>query len=56
MKKIYSAPLTEVVKINVEQMICVSGFGNSLDPEEEKVLGSGALDKEGNSFFDPNLW
>ena len=56
MKKIYMQPLAEVVKINIEQMICVSGFGNSLDSEEEKVSGVGALDKEGNSFFDPNLW
>ena len=54
MKKIYMQPLTEVVKINVEQMIC------------ESILKSGVTDGTGFTpagkddydyeDFDSNLW
>ena len=53
MKKIYNAPLTEVVKINVEQMICES-FEVKAVPYTESTMEIG--DKEENQFFDPNLW
>ena len=56
MKKIYNAPLTEVVMINAEQMICQSG---SFTLSTEKEYNSSTMtlaDKEDNEYFDGNLW
>ena len=52
MKKTYNAPLTEVVKINIEQMICNSPNAEIVDDDAN---GDG-MGKEDNSFFDPSLW
>ena len=52
MKKIYMAPLTEVVKINAEQMICDSV--QNFIPQVNKsgsVDGGDVLDKE-DEFLD----
>ncbi len=52
MKKIYMAPLTEVVKINAEQMICDSV--QNFIPQVNKsgnVDGANVLDKE-DEFLD----
>ena len=51
MKKQYIAPLTEVVKINAEAMICDSP---ALSNNEYQVGGK-VLDKE-NADYDEDLW
>ena len=59
MKKIYIQPLTNVEKINVEQMICASpdGFANSLAGIESARSAGDALDKEDDfDDFDESLW
>ena len=56
MKKIYMQPLTEVVKINIEQMICQSLEVKALDISDPGSQGFTPADKEDNQFFDPNLW
>ena len=53
MKKIYSAPLTEVVKINAESLCVVSEVTLS------STKYNGSLDiesKEDDEYFDGNLW
>jgi hypothetical protein len=55
MKKTYKAPLTEVVKLNVEQMLTTSDFtvkGNSISGTE------GGFEKAGKDDFDydEDLW
>lgn len=51
MKKTYIAPLTEVVKINAEQMICDSpALSNNVYQAGGKVL-----DKE-DADYDEDLW
>lgn len=53
MKKIYKAPLTQVVKVNAEQMICESFALN-----QSKEYNSGSMtiaDKEDEDFVD-DLW
>ena len=52
MKKIYNAPLTEVVKINIEQMICNSPNAEIVDGDAN---GDG-MGKVENPFFDSDLW
>ena len=50
MKKIYMQPLTEVVKIKAEQMICDSLNSYSGNPAIK-------LDKDDDyEDFDPSLW
>ena len=53
MKKTYMAPLTKVVKVNVEQMICQS-------PAAPQMVGgnatSAALDKEDDFDSSDDLW
>ena len=53
MKKIYMAPLTEVVKINAEQMICdsVANFLPQIN-KGETVSGGDVLDKEEDELLD----
>ena len=46
MKKIYVAPLTEVVKVKSEQMICASPDGYNKAFGTTNVSGNVALDKE----------
>ena len=46
MKKIYIQPLTNVEKINVEQMICASPDGYNKAFGTTHVSGNVALDKE----------
>jgi len=65
MKKIYSSPLTEVVKINTEMMICQSML-NVIDGNPDQILTRDDSDFDfgfdsGNEFdlnFDKNegLW
>ena len=57
MKKTYKAPLTEVVKINAEQVVCASGdkqvtFGGEFTGEP------GAIQSNDDDYddFDPSLW
>ena len=52
MKKIYMAPLTEVVKINAEQVVCASveNFIPQIN-KSESVDGANVLDKE-DEFLD----
>ena len=52
MKKTYSTPLTEVVKINIEQMICQSPTLGG-----EYQTGGTVLDKDDDyEGYDPNLF
>lgn len=53
MKKIYMAPLTEVVKINAEQVVCTSveNFIPTIKKDGEGVSGGDLLDKE-DEFLD----
>ena len=53
MKKIYMQPLTEVVKINIEQMLIDSGVKGVITSEEP---GLEKADKVENPFFDSDLW
>ena len=59
MKKIYMQPLTEVVKINTEQMICesISGVNNvsGLSVTQEEFAG-GNTDAKEDWFYNNNLW
>ncbi len=56
MKKIYKAPLTEVVKVNAEQMICVSGEGFSLSESNEYNSGSMQIGGLGDEQYDDFDW
>ena len=61
MKKTYKAPLTEVVKINTEQMICASGdqIINAFETEitEDNVSGFTPAGKDnGISKYFEGLW
>ena len=51
MKKTYSTPLTEVVKINIEQMICQSPILGGTYTSGGKVL-----DKDDYENDDSDLW
>ena len=56
MKKTYNAPLTEVVRIKTEQMIC-----QSLEVKGQSITDSNISDftpagKEEDSYYDSNLW
>ncbi len=52
MKKTYIAPLTEVVKINVEQMICESiQQKGAYDPSDMTIAGKDDFDD-----YDEDLW
>lgn len=56
MKKIYTAPLTQVVKVNAEQIICTSNY--SMNTEVELGGGETGLqiaDKDDEDFFE-DLW
>ena len=56
MKKIYSAPLTEVVKINAEQVVCSS---EKVTLSSTKYNGSSDIqskDDEDYDDFDSSLW
>ena len=53
MKKIYKQPVTEVVKINVSQMLQSSPTPPAVVNGE---AGTDALDKEDYEYFDGNLW
>ena len=59
MKKIYMQPLTEVVKIKAEQMICqsISGVDNvsGLSVTQEEFAGGGTDAKE-DWFYNNDLW
>ena len=56
MKKTYKAPLTEVVKINAEQMICesIENVNREINASSSVDAGS-ALDKE-DWFYNNDLW
>lgn len=63
MKKIYMQPLTEVVKINVEQMICQSLEVKKLVIDGENASDFIPADKEDFTFLgedipflDESLW
>ena len=59
MKKIYMAPLTEVVKINAEMLICASpdGYTKEVAGIENAKSGSFALDKDDDYDDDfGDLW
>lgn len=51
MKKIYKKPFTEVVKINAEQMICLS-IQQKGDLESGFIIGG----KDDEDYSDNNLW
>lgn len=56
MKKIYVAPLTAVVKIKAEQMICQSGGGRIVrDVKTEATSGNLDKDYDDEDVFD-DLW
>ena len=56
MKKTYKAPLTEVVKVNVEQIVCASpdGYDKSIGTTEKS--GAVALGKDDFDDYDEDLW
>ena len=54
MKKTYIAPLTEVVKINAEQMICQSQVGVGGSVPGGQGSGTGVLGKDDEEYGD--LW
>lgn len=55
MKKIYTAPLTQVVKINAEQMICDSQVDIKTTAITNKNIGGFTIaDKDEEDFDD--LW
>ena len=57
MKKTYKAPLTEVVKLNVGEMLqAVSGFSDTVNTSETKVSAGNALGKDDFDDFDEDLW
>ena len=57
MKKIYMAPLTEVVKINAEQMICDSNVAQkTMEITNENVGEFVKADKDDFDDFDESLW
>ena len=49
-------PLTEVVNINTEQMICQSLEVKSLEITNPSDQGFTPAGKEEDSYFDSNLW
>lgn len=51
MKKIYVAPCTKVMKINVEQMICQSQLGVGTTYTDTTILN-----KEEPSDYSDDLW
>ena len=53
MKKTYKKPLTEVVKINAEQMICESF---TLNQSNEYDSGSMIIGGKDDEEFDENFW
>ena len=55
MKKIYMQPLTEVVKINVEQMICQSLEVKELIIDGEKASEFIPADKEDFTFLGEDI-
>ena len=56
MKKTYKAPLVEVVKLNVGEMLqAVSGFSNAVNTSETKVQAGDALGKD-DYDYDEDLW
>ena len=57
MKKIYNAPLTEVVKFNTEQMICQSlQVQGSFNSSTMSISGKEDEYIDDNEYFDGNLW
>ena len=58
MKKIYMQPLTEVVKVNAEQMICQSqqlGVGSSVPTGNGNGVGVQSYDDDTDEFIE-GLW
>ena len=55
MKKTYKAPLTEVVKINTEQMICQSSFSLSTTDTYNKSTMT-ISDKDDYEDAEEGLW
>ena len=54
MKKTYNAPLTEVVKINAEQVVCLS---EQVTLSSTKYNGSLEIQsKEDYEYIDEDLW
>ncbi len=58
MKKQYMAPLTEVVKINAEQMICESVNYNTTKPANVSTPqeGGGYMLGKDDVDYDEDLW
>ena len=56
MKKTYSTPLTEVVKINAEQLICQSLEVLVGDPVPEGLGGGESILGKEDEEFDENFW
>ena len=57
MKKIYTAPLTKVVKINPVQMFCSSPTTQSLDVYSTQIENAGDIGgKDDFEDFDESLW
>jgi len=54
MKKTYKAPLTEVVKINAEQLICQSTEQVTLS--STKYNGSAKIESKDDYDYDEDLW
>lgn len=56
MKKIYTAPLTQVVKINAEQVVCNSPMDvKTTAITNDNVSGFTIADKDDEDFVD-DLW
>ena len=58
MKKIYTAPQTQVVKIKAENLICSSpeGYNSNMADIQSAKSGSAALDKDYDEDFIDELW
>ena len=56
MKKTYKAPLTEVVKINAEQVVCASVQMTLSSNNYDGAAAIQSKDDEDYDDFDPSLW
>ena len=56
MKKQYIAPLTEVVKVNAERVVCSSPDGYEKAMGSAPKSGAQALSKDDYEDYDEDLW
>ncbi len=56
MKKTYKQPLTEVVRVNAEQIVCASPEGYEKTMGVTAKSGAAALSKDDYEDYDEDLW